>query len=58
MHVDKDVRRIYVNYIYKPEYDSELQQVLLEHRLLVNGQQMRRPRLSKQVSNIDNYGKP
>lgn len=40
-----------------PETDADLQQLLVQHKLLEPGEQMRRPRL-KRSSNVDNDGRP
>ena len=40
-----------------PESFSELHTLLLEHKLLDVGEQMRRPRLTR-AKNVDNDGKP
>jgi hypothetical protein len=54
----KDVREMYLatrNDV--PESDAELKQLLVEHKLLEPGEEMRRPRL-KRKANLDNDGKP
>lgn len=54
----RDVREMYLatrNDI--PESDVELKRMLLEHKLLEPGEEMRRPRLKKKA-NVDNDGKP
>ena len=40
-----------------PESDAQLRALLLEHKLLEPGEEMRRPRL-KRKANVDNDGKP
>lgn len=55
----KDVREMYLQTrSLVPEADNELQKLLVEHKLLEPNEQIRRPRLSKQGSNVDNDGKP
>jgi TFA2 Winged helix domain 2 len=55
----RDVRQMYLQTrSYVPEADIDLQKVLIEHKLLEPNEQMRRPRLTKQGSNVDNDGKP
>jgi TFA2 Winged helix domain 2 len=55
----RDVRQMYLQTrSYVPESDIDLQKVLIEHKLLEPNEQMRRPRLTKQGSNVDNDGKP
>ncbi len=54
----KDVREMYFatrNDV--PESDVELKKLLVEHKLLEIGEEMRRPRL-KRKANVDNDGKP
>ena len=41
-----------------PKSDHELEQKLREHKLLDPGEKMRRPRLSRTGTNLDNDGKP
>ena len=54
----KDVREMYLaTRKHIPEMDSELHNLLLEHKLLEPGEMMRRPRLQKKA-NVDNDGKP
>ena len=54
----KDVREMYlVTRKEIPESEAELHKLLLEHKLLEPGEQMRRPRLQKKA-NVDNDGKP
>ena len=54
----KDVRSMYLaTRKHVPEMDSELHNLLLEHKLLEPGELMRRPRLKKKA-NVDNDGKP
>lgn len=54
----KDVRQMYLETrTLVPEADHDLHQLLLEHKLLEPGEQLRRPRLAK-TSNVDNDGKP
>jgi len=56
--VTRDVRQMYLETRTKvPESDAELHRLLLEHKLLEPGEQLRRPRLAKS-SNVDNDGKP
>jgi hypothetical protein len=53
-----DVRAMYMaSRKHVPESDHDLQQVLVKHKLLEPGEQMRRPRLAK-TGNVDNDGKP
>lgn len=55
----RDVREMYLaTRTLVPESDQDLQQLLLEHKLLEPGEQMRRPRLTKTGANVDNDGKP
>lgn len=54
----KDVREMYLatrNDV--PVSDAELKKLLIEHKLLEPGEEMRRPRL-KRKANVDNDGKP
>lgn len=54
----KDVRAMYLETrTLVPESDFSLQQLLLEHKLLNPGEQMRRKRLATKT-NVDNDGKP
>jgi len=54
----KDVREMYLaTRTLVPESDIELKRLLLEHKLLEPGEEMRRPRL-KRKANVDNDGKP
>jgi len=54
----KDVREMYLATRQDvPESDFDLKRVLLEHKLLEPGEEMRRPRLKKRA-NVDNDGKP
>lgn len=54
----KDVREMYLATRKNvPESDAELKQLLVEHKLLEPGEEMRRPRL-KRKANVDNDGKP
>jgi hypothetical protein len=53
-----DVRDMYLaTRSLVPETDADLQQLLIQHKLLEPGEQMRRPRL-KRSSNVDNDGRP
>jgi TFA2 Winged helix domain 2 len=55
----RDVREMYLaTRSAVPESDYELQQVLLEHKMLEPNEQMRRPRLAIKGNNVDNDGKP
>jgi len=54
----RDVRDMYLaTRPLVPESDQQLHQLLLQHKLMEPGEQMRRPRL-KRSSNVDNDGKP
>lgn len=54
----KDVREMYLATRKDvPESDVELKRLLLEHKLLEPGEELRRPRL-KRKANVDNDGKP
>jgi hypothetical protein len=54
-----DVREMYLaTRSLVPESDHDLHRVLLEHKLLDPNEQMRRPRLTKTGTNVDNDGKP
>jgi hypothetical protein len=54
----RDVRDMYLaTRPLVPETDADLQQLLVQHKLLEPGEQMRRPRL-KRSSNVDNDGRP
>ena len=54
----KDVRQMYLDTrSFVPESDVELKRLLLKHKLLEPGEEMRRPRL-KRKANVDNDGKP
>jgi hypothetical protein len=54
----RDVRDMYLaTRPLVPETDVDLQQLLVQHKLLEPGEQMRRPRL-KRSSNVDNDGRP
>jgi hypothetical protein len=54
----KDVREMYLAMrSFVPESDVELKRLLLKHKLLEPGEEMRRPRL-KRKANVDNDGKP
>jgi hypothetical protein len=54
----KDVREMYMGTkTAVPESDAELYNLLLKHKLMEPGEQMRRPRL-KRTANLDNDGKP
>lgn len=54
----KDVRQMYLDTrSLVPESDNDLHKLLLEHKLLEPGEQLRRPRLTR-TSNVDNDGKP
>jgi hypothetical protein len=54
----RDVRDMYLaTRELVPESDHDLHKLLLDHKLLEPGEQLRRPRLSKS-SNMDNDGKP
>jgi hypothetical protein len=53
-----DVRSMYLATRSKiPESEAELKRLLVEHKLLEPGEQMRRPRLQRKA-NVDNDGKP
>jgi hypothetical protein len=55
----RDVREMYLaTRADVPESDHDLQQVLLQHKLLEPGEQIRRPRLAVKGKNLDNDGKP
>jgi hypothetical protein len=55
----RDVREMYLaTRSSVPDSDHDLHRVLLEHKLLEPGEQMRRPRLTKTGANVDNDGKP
>lgn len=55
----KDVRAMYLATRKDvPESDHDLQQLLIKHKLLEPGEQMRRTRLAKIGANVDNDGKP
>lgn len=54
-----DVREMYLKTrVQVPASDEDLRRVLIEHKLLDPGEEMRRPRLAKTGSNVDNDGKP
>ncbi len=54
----RDVRDMYLaTRALVPETDLDLQQLLVQHKLLEPGEQMSRPRL-KRSSNVDNDGSP
>ena len=54
----KDVRQMYLETRPEvPEADADLYKLLVEHKLMDPGEQMRRPRL-KRSANLDNDGKP
>jgi hypothetical protein len=54
----KDVRQMYLATRKEiPESEAELKRLLVEHKLLEPGEEMRRPRLQKKA-NVDNDGKP
>lgn len=54
----KDIREMYLKTRAEvPEADHDLYKLLLEHRLIEPGEQLRRKRLSK-ASNVDQQGKP
>mmetsp|Transcript_96822 Transcript_96822/g.145004 ORF Transcript_96822/g.145004 Transcript_96822/m.145004 type:complete len:536 (-) Transcript_96822:256-1863(-) len=54
----KDVREMYLGTRAEvPESEAALKRLLLEHRLLEPGEEMRRPLLKKKA-NVDNDGKP
>ncbi|KAG7374580.1 hypothetical protein IV203_013675 [Nitzschia inconspicua] len=54
----KDVRELYIKTRSKiPNNDAQLKAMLVEHKLLDPGEEMRRPRLQKRA-NVDNDGKP
>jgi hypothetical protein len=54
-----DVREMYLaTRSLVPESDHDLHRILLEHKLLDPNEQMRRPRLTKTGTNVDNDGKP
>lgn len=54
----KDVREMYLATRKEiPESEAELKKLLLAHKLLEPGEEMRRPRLQKKA-NVDNDGKP
>jgi hypothetical protein len=54
----KDVREMYLKTRSKvPQTDADLKAVLVEHKLLEPGEEMRRARLQKRA-NVDNDGKP
>ena len=54
-----DVRAMYLaTRASVPSSDEGLRQTLLQHKLLEPGEEMRRPRLTKSGTNVDNDGKP
>jgi len=55
----KDVRQMYLETrSLVPEADRDLHQLLIKHKLLEPGEQLRKPRAPKTGSNVDNDGKP
>jgi len=55
----KDIREMYLKTRkHIPQEDADFQKLLVEHKLLEPGEKMRRPRIKKIGSNLDNDGKP